>query len=85
MRGWNVMLGYFGMPEETAETLAPDGWLSTGDLGRLGTDGRLEFCGRAKDVIRVGGENVSPPRSRTSCTGIRGCGRPPSSRCRTSG
>ncbi|MCQ0020853.1 acyl--CoA ligase [Actinomadura madurae] len=60
VRGWNVMLGYFGMPEETAETLAPDGWLSTGDLGRLGTDGRLEFCGRAKDVIRVGGENVSP-------------------------
>jgi fatty-acyl-CoA synthase len=60
VRGWNVMLGYFGMPEETAAALAPDGWLSTGDLGRLGTDGRLEFCGRAKDVIRVGGENVSP-------------------------
>lgn len=60
VRGWNVMLGYFGMPEETAAVLSPDGWLSTGDLGRLGTDGRLEFTGRAKEVIRVGGENVSP-------------------------
>lgn len=60
VRGWNVMRGYFGMPEETTATLSPDGWLSTGDLGRLGTDRRLEFLGRAKEVIRVGGENVSP-------------------------
>ncbi|WP_131742180.1 AMP-binding protein [Actinomadura roseirufa] len=60
VRGWNVMRGYFGMPEETAQALSPDGWLSTGDLGRLGPDGRLEFAGRAKDLIRVGGENVAP-------------------------
>jgi fatty-acyl-CoA synthase len=60
VRGWNVMCGYFGMPEETTATLSPDGWLSTGDLGKLGTDRRLEFLGRAKEVIRVGGENVSP-------------------------
>ena len=45
---------------ETAAALDADGWLSTGDLGRLGEDGRLEFTGRAKDLIRVGGENVSP-------------------------
>ncbi|WP_242904324.1 AMP-binding protein [Actinomadura terrae] len=60
VRGWNVMQGYFEMPDETAAALSPGGWLSTGDLGRLGPDGRLEFVGRAKDLIRVGGENVSP-------------------------
>lgn len=60
VRGWNVMRGYFDKPAETAETLSADGWLATGDLGRLGEDGRLEFLGRAKDIVRVGGENVSP-------------------------
>jgi len=58
-RGWNVMRGYFDKPKETAEALR-DGWLHTGDLGRLGEDGRLEFLGRAKEIVRVGGENVSP-------------------------
>jgi len=60
VRGWNVMRGYFDEPRETEAVLTPDGWLSTGDLGRLGEDGRLEFLGRAKDILRVGGENVSP-------------------------
>ncbi len=60
VRGWSVMRGYFDKPEETAKTLSPDGWLSTGDLGRLGADGRLEFIARAKEIIRVGGENVAP-------------------------
>jgi len=60
VRGWNVMRGYFDKPKETAEALSPEGWLSTGDLGRLGEDGRLEFLGRVKDIVRVGGENVSP-------------------------
>ena len=60
VRGYTIMQGYFDKPEETANALSPDGWLSTGDLGRLGPDGRLEFLGRAKDLIRVGGENVAP-------------------------
>lgn len=60
VHGWNVMRGYYDLPEETARALSGDGWLSTGDLGRLGDDGRLEFVGRAKELIRVGGENVSP-------------------------
>ncbi len=60
VRGWNVMRGYFDKPEETAAALDAEGWLHTGDLGRLGGDGRLEFLGRAKDIVRVGGENVSP-------------------------
>ena len=59
-RGYTVMRGYFDKPAETAATLDADGWLATGDLGRLGDDGRLEFAGRAKDLIRVGGENVAP-------------------------
>ncbi|EJL30473.1 AMP-binding protein [Novosphingobium sp. AP12] len=60
VRGWNVMAGYYDKPEETAETLTQDGWLSTGDLGTLDAEGRLQFLGRAKDIVRVGGENVAP-------------------------
>ena len=48
--GWNVMRGYFDKPKETADARSPDGRLSTGDLGRLGPDKRLEFLGRLKDV-----------------------------------
>ncbi|TCO54385.1 AMP-binding protein [Actinocrispum wychmicini] len=60
VRGWNVMLGYYDLPDDTAAALDADGWLHTGDLGRLGDDGRLEFLGRIKEIIRVGGENVAP-------------------------
>lgn len=60
IRGWSVMRGYYDKPEETARTIDPEGWLSSGDLGVLGTDGRLQFLGRAKEILRVGGENVSP-------------------------
>lgn len=60
VRGWNVMRGYFDKPEETAKALTADGWLSTGDLGVLDADGRLRFLGRVSDIVRVGGENVSP-------------------------
>lgn len=60
VRGWNVMQGYFDQPSQTAESLSPDGWLSTGDLGRLDQSGRLEYVGRCKELIRVGGENVAP-------------------------
>lgn len=60
VRGWSVMKGYYDMPERTAEALTPDGWLLTGDLGRMDADGRLAFVGRLKNIVRVGGENVSP-------------------------
>ena len=60
VRGWSVMAGYFDSPERTAEALSEDGWLSTGDLGRLDAEDRLEFVGRLKNIVRVGGENVSP-------------------------
>jgi len=61
IRGPMVMQGYFNMPEETAKVLSPDGWLSTGDLGRLDDQFYLYLCGRAKNVIVTeGGKNVYP-------------------------
>ncbi len=60
VRGWSVMKGYYKMPAQTALAIDPQGWLHTGDLGVMDEDGRLCFIGRAKEVIRVGGENVAP-------------------------
>lgn len=58
-RGPHVMKGYWKRPDLTAEALRPDGWLRTGDLGRLDErTGRLVVVGRAKDVIKTGGEKV---------------------------
>jgi long-chain acyl-CoA synthetase len=60
VRGDLVMDGYWGRPEETAKVLR-DGWLSTGDIGRLDSDGYLRITDRKRDIIVLsGGENVSP-------------------------
>ncbi len=60
VRGWNVMKGYYKKPEETGKTIDPQGWLHTGDLGLMDPQsGYLKFTGRFKDMLRVGGENVS--------------------------
>ena len=60
-RGPNVMLGYYNMPEETAEVLTEDGWLHTGDMGFLDPEGWLYLTGRKKNVIVTNtGENVYP-------------------------
>jgi long-chain acyl-CoA synthetase len=58
IRGPIIMPGYWNRPDATAETLTPDGWLRTGDLGHLDTDGFLYITDRAKDMIIRGGENV---------------------------
>ena len=54
-----VMLGYYGMPEETEKVLS-DGWLKTGDLVRVNDDETFTFIGRKKELIRRRGENLSP-------------------------
>jgi acyl-CoA synthetase (AMP-forming)/AMP-acid ligase II len=59
VRGPNVMRGYLGKPEETAKTIV-DGWLHTGDIGRIDEDGYLSIVGRLKEMIIRGGENIYP-------------------------
>ncbi|MBI2217817.1 MAG: long-chain fatty acid--CoA ligase [Candidatus Rokubacteria bacterium] len=59
VRGPNVMLGYYGLPDETARTLR-GGWLHTGDMGRLDDDGFLYIVERKKDLIIRGGFNIYP-------------------------
>jgi fatty-acyl-CoA synthase len=59
-RGVNAFRGYYRDPDATAATILPGGWVRTGDTGSLNANGSLVFLGRAKDVLKVGGENVSP-------------------------
>lgn len=54
------MVGYWRRPEETAQSLQPDNWLRTGDLGHLGPGGHIHLVDRAKDLVITGGENVYP-------------------------
>jgi fatty-acyl-CoA synthase len=73
VRGWNVMVGYLNMPEETARVVSPDGWFRTGDRGYLDPEGYLHFLDRLVDGIRVGGENVSANEVEASmlkCPGV---------------
>jgi long-chain acyl-CoA synthetase len=58
-RGRNVMQGYRGLPDETAKTIT-DGWLHTGDLGKVDADGFVTITGRKKDLIISAGENIYP-------------------------
>ncbi|MGV8058080.1 MAG: AMP-binding protein [Smithellaceae bacterium] len=59
-RGYQTMICYYNMPEESAKTLKPDGWLHTGDLGTMDERGFLKITGRLKEMIIRGGENVYP-------------------------
>lgn len=59
-RGYNIMRGYYKMPEATAEAIDSEGWLHSGDLGVIDADGYLSITGRHKDMIIRGGENIYP-------------------------
>lgn len=59
-RGYNVMKGYYNMPDDTAKAISPEGWLHSGDLGVMDEDGYLRVTGRIKDMIIRGGENIYP-------------------------
>ena len=59
LKGPTIMLGYWNMPEKTAEAVR-DGWLYSGDLGCVDSEGFLYLMGRAKDMIISGGENIYP-------------------------
>ncbi|NLJ26659.1 MAG: AMP-binding protein [Deltaproteobacteria bacterium] len=59
-RGYNVMKGYYNMPDATNKTIDSDGWLHSGDLGVMDEEGYLSITGRHKDMIIRGGENIYP-------------------------
>lgn len=60
VKGYTLMQGYYEKPEITKKSYGSDGWFKTGDTAKLRSDGRLVFLGRYKDMLKVGGENVSP-------------------------
>lgn len=59
-RGYNIMKGYYKMPEATAAAIDENGWLHTGDLARRDSSGNYKITGRIKDMIIRGGENIYP-------------------------
>src|SRR5260370_42506640 len=61
IRGEFVFMGYLNQPEKTAETVDREGWLHTGDVGSIDSEGYLKITDRMKDIIiTAGGKNITP-------------------------
>jgi fatty-acyl-CoA synthase len=71
-RGYNVMKGYYKMPEETARVIDSEGWLHSGDLGTVDGNGNFRVTGRIKDMIIRGGENIYPREIEEFLLGMEG-------------
>jgi len=72
VRSYMTMQGYYGKPTETAQALDRDGWLHSGDMGVMRSDGHLRFMGRYKDMLKIGGENVDPMEVEAFLMGLTG-------------
>ena len=59
-RGYSVMLGYWNEPERTADSIDAEGWMHSGDLATMDSEGYVNIVGRIKDMIIRGGENIYP-------------------------
>jgi len=59
-KGYNIMKGYYKMPDKTREVIDEDGWLHSGDLATVDEEGYYSIVGRIKDMIIRGGENIYP-------------------------
>lgn len=71
-RGYNIMKGYYNMPEETAKAIDKDGWLHSGDIAIRRDDGYFQITGRCKDMIIRGGENIYPKELEDFLYGVPG-------------
>lgn len=72
-KGNSIMLGYYENEEATKSTIEPDGWLHTGDLGKIDKDGYIYIMGRKKNVIVLkNGKNVFPEEIETLLNKVEG-------------
>ena len=72
VRGPNVFVGYWRLPEKTAEELREDGFFITGDLARVDEHGYIQIVGRGKDLIISGGFNIYPKEVETAIDALPG-------------
>lgn len=72
VRGPNVFVGYWRMPEKTVEDFTGDGFFNTGDMARIDDDGYVSIVGRSKDVVISGGLNVYPKEIELFIDGLAG-------------